>query len=130
MTTPALPPARLSPRCRDALAVLSHVFLRFDRATEARALLAALDADGGDAWARRALCLAQLQAGDAQAALDGAVALLADPGLDDELRLPLLHVAAKASWRLGRPEEARAHRAAAIAAGRASLRPPRREGAR
>ena len=100
---------------RDAVAVLAHVYLRFDRPAEAAALLTVLvrlDADPG--WARRALCLAHLHAGRYQEAVAGAEELLRD-GLDDAERLPLLHIAAKGCWRLGREDEARAFREAARA---------------
>ncbi len=43
-------------RARDAVAVLAHVYLRFDRPAEAAALLAALAvSDPGPRWARQAL---------------------------------------------------------------------------
>jgi len=106
-------PARLSTAARDALALLAHVYLRFNHADAAAALLAALaETDVNSAWARRALCLARLEAGQNEAALAEAEALLADGGADD-VRLPLLYIAAQASWRLGRPEAARVWREAA-----------------
>lgn len=106
-------PTTLPVPARDAMAVLAHVYLRFNRPDAAAALLAALaqiEAEPG--WARRALCLARLEAGQNATALAEAEALLAEGGADD-LRLPLLHIAALACWRLGRGEEARAWREAA-----------------
>jgi hypothetical protein len=116
-------PDRLSPAARDALALLAHVYLRFNHADAAAALLAALaEIDVNPTWARRALCLARLQAGHNEAALAEAEALLANGGADDG-RLPLLHIAAQASWRLGRPEAARVWREAAQGASVLSVLP-------
>lgn len=118
-------PPTLSRKARDAMAVLAHVYLRFDRPREAAALFASLALlDEEPSWARRALCLARFRAGQLEEALELAESLLREP-LDDEARLPVLHVAAKACWRLGRLEEARRHRAAASATTAVSLRQPR-----
>lgn len=120
----SIPPPEMDRSARDAMAVLAHVYLRFDRPAEAAALLAALLAiDPEPRWARRALCLAQLRTEQPVAALATAEALLAD-SLDDDERVPVLHLAAKAHWRLGNEGEARALRAAARAAAAVSVDRP------
>lgn len=116
-------------RARDAVAVLAHVYLRFDRPAEAAALLAALVViDPGPRWARQALCVAQLRIGQVAAALSTVESLLAD-SLDDDERVPLLLLAAKAQWRLGNEVEARKLSGTARSAAAASIgRPTRRPG--
>lgn len=117
----SVPPGQAA---RDAMAVLAHVYLRFGRPEEAGALLAALAAiDPGQRAVRRALCLAQLRAGSAAAALATAGELLAGASDDDE-RVSLLRLAAKAQWRLGREAEARALLASASAAATVSIGQP------
>ncbi|WP_050976814.1 tetratricopeptide repeat protein [Hyphomicrobium sp. MC1] len=108
-------------RARDALAVLAHVYLRFERPDEAAALLAALVAiDPKPRWARQALSLAQLRSGLTEAALSTAESLLTE-ALDDDERVPLLLLAAKAHWRLGNEVEAQRLRIAARAAATTSI---------
>lgn len=98
---------RLDPLARDAVAVLVHVLMRFDRAADAAVLLAALiELDPASPWARRAACAAMLQAGWPNQALAEAQSLLDGVPLGRDAA-PLLHVAAKACWRLGREDEAR-----------------------
>jgi predicted Zn-dependent protease len=102
----------VEPRTRDALAVLSHIYLRFDRADEAAALLAALARiDRDPSWARTARCLALVMAGRHEDAQRETEDLLARP-LDDTRRSHLLRILARACWNLGLPEQARAHQAA------------------
>lgn len=122
----------LDTRARDALAILAHVYLQFDRPTEAAALLHALewhDRDAGGAtgadpqglsqpglsshglWAASARALALLLAGQDAEAVALAERLL-DAPLQDAQRVNLLRILARACWRLGRAEEARAHHAA------------------
>ena len=119
---------RIGSLARDAVAVLAHTFLRFDRPDDAAALLAALaELEPNSTWARCALCLALLRAERTEEALASAEALLEDmpSGID---RVPVLHIAAKAAWRLGRSEQARAYFDAAR--GAASVSVPRGRGDR
>jgi Flp pilus assembly protein TadD len=98
---------------RDALAILANIYIRFGRAGEAAAVFGAvaqLDADPG--WALRARCVALLRA-DRHAEAATEARRLLECRMDDQDRMPLLHVLARACWALGRTEEAReAHREA------------------
>jgi Flp pilus assembly protein TadD len=99
-------------RARDAVAVLAHTYMQFDRAREAAALLGALAVvDEDPAWALTARCLALVLAGDDEGAADEASRLLEQP-LDDTRRRQVLRILARACWKLGREDEARAHLAA------------------
>ncbi|MFO1026797.1 MAG: hypothetical protein U1E70_16625 [Acetobacteraceae bacterium] len=103
------------PRTRDALAVLAYIFLQFDRAADAAALLAALARLDVDAsWAGTTRCLALVMAGQDEAALQEAGVLLDTP-LEDSRRGHLLRIMARACWNLGRSDEARQHQEAAKA---------------
>ncbi|MBL6080024.1 hypothetical protein JMJ56_18545 [Belnapia sp. T18] len=113
----------MEPLLRDAVAVLAHVLLRFDRAEEARALLAALiELDADPAWARQAHCLALLRAGRSEDAVAAAEGILTD-WPSGPAAAPMLHVAAKAAWRLGQVEKARAYAETAQSAASIGLRP-------
>ena len=99
-------------RARDSLAVLAYIYLQFDRAEDAAALLDALARiDRDPAWARSTRCLALVMAGRSEEAQREAEALLLED-LDDTRRCHLLRILARACWNLGLAEEARAHQEA------------------
>jgi len=99
-------------RARDSLAVLAYIYLQFDRAEDAAALLDALARiDQDPTWARSTRCLALVMAGrSAEAQREAEALLLGD--LDDTRRCHLLRILARACWNLGLVEEARAHQEA------------------
>jgi hypothetical protein len=99
-------------RARDSLAVLAYIYLQFDRAEDAAALLDALARiDQDPTWARSTRCLALVMAGrSAEAQREAEALLLGD--LDDTRRCHLLRILARACWNLGLAEEARAHQEA------------------
>ena len=99
-------------RARDSLAVLAYIYLQFDRAEDAAALLDALARiDQDPTWARSTRCLALVMAGrSAEAQREAEALLLVD--LDDTRRCHLLRTLARACWNLGLVEEARAHQEA------------------
>ncbi len=99
-------------RARDSLAVLAYIYLQFDRAEDAAALLDALARiDQDPTWARSTRCLALVMAGRSAEAQREAEALLLED-LDDTRRCHLLRILARACWNLGLAEEARAHQEA------------------
>ena len=99
-------------RTRDALAVLSYTYLQFDRPDDAAVLLDALTrVDRDPSWAASARCLALLMAGRTDDAAQAARTLL-DAELDDTRRCQVLRILARACWKLGLADEARAHQAA------------------
>lgn len=118
----------LARAARDALSVLAHLLLRFDRPADAAALLVALDRLGAEpGWAGRCRCVALLALGrlDEVEALAGA--LLAS-GAEEERAL-LLQIMARACWRGGRHDEARAYAQQSRAAFGAVVLGPARPGA-
>jgi predicted Zn-dependent protease len=99
-------------RARDSLAVLAYIYLQFDRAEDAAALLDALARiDQDPTWARSTRCLALVMAGRSEEARREAETLLLED-LDDTRRCHLLRILARACWNLGLAEEARAHQEA------------------
>jgi hypothetical protein len=112
---------RAARRARDALAVLASVMLGNGRPGDAAALLAVLARLPGDTgWARRARCQALLLDDRPAEADQEARALLEEP-MPDTARIAVLHLLARAAWRLGRGAEAQAHFAEAVALARTTV---------
>lgn len=102
----------LDRRTRDSLAVLAFIYLQFDRADDAAALLDALARiDADPAWARSTRCLALVMAGRNEEARVETEQLLRG-AMDDTRRCHLLRILARACWNLGLADEARVHQQA------------------